>query len=501
MARREYVSFLGERHRDISFTKRGSDPSRWVLLVVAIASVAISIWWFGFRDADQVVASERILNDTTVPTLLTPSALEGTGAEDIVVSLDCPTVVEEWTMFQGGVERAGCLNTLPITDPKILWHTEIGLAGWRNSPVIEDGAIFVGSAGGVQFTRDRRDAIYSLDLRTGVQRWRYGTELDVNSVAVSNGVVIGVGDEGRIWALNARDGKALWEDDLGVGVFGDPIFLDDKVIVADGNGAVTAYYVSGQEAGNKAWISPVILDGAIRGGASSDGERIYVASDLGDVLALNLEGQVVWQTTLESRGGSDAEVSAAPTVTDTMIILSVVRGVLLDDPGLRALDKFTGDQIWASEDTASIKSNWANVRSSPAIAGDYLVFGEGYSDELVVADLNTGVTLWSLQTGAYCFPQWPSPVINNGVAYLARHDGGLYAVDLQTRSEVWSIYLGDAAGTGTFPADHKDNDFCQSGPTTGYSILGSPAVASNGVIVVGTLEGHIMAIGDANWDN
>ncbi len=495
MARREYVSFLGERRRDISFSQRGPDPGRWVLIGVVIAAAAISVWWFGFRDADRVVGSERVLNETTIPTLLTPSAFEGSGAEDVIASLDCPTVVEEWTMFQGGVERTGCLSTLPITEPTVLWTTEIGLTGWRNNPVVENGAIFVGSAGVVQFTRDRRDAIYSLDLNSGTQRWRYGTELDVNSVAVSNGVVIGVGDEGRIWALSARDGDLLWEDDLGVGVLGDPIFLDDKVIIGDGNGLVSAYDMA------TGFHQEILkLEGSIRGGASSDGEHIYVASDFGEVVAFDLDGNIVWETTLEPRDGDPlAKVFAAPTVTNTMIILSIVRGDVFGDPGLRALDKNTGEQIWASEDTASIKNNWANIRSSPAIAGDYIVFGEGYSSELIVPDLKTGETLWSADTGAECFPQWPSAVINSGVAYLARHDGGLYAVDLQARELSWSIYLGDAGGTGAFPADFGEPNFCQWGPTTGHSILGSPAVASNGVVVVGTLEGFVMAIGDTSW--
>jgi outer membrane protein assembly factor BamB len=86
------------------------------------------------------------------------------------------------------------------------------------------------------------------------------------------------------------------------------------------------------------------------------------------------------------------------------------------------------------------------------------------------------------------------------LAYLARHDGGLYAVDLQARTVAWKIYLGDAEGSGAFPQDFEEAGFCGWGPVTGHSILSSPAVASNGVIVVGTLEGFIIAIGDADWE-
>jgi len=475
---------------------------------MTVVAIAISVWWFGFRDVDRVVATERVLNDTTVPTLLTPSAIESSGAEPADVLLDCPTLVEEWTMFQGGVERTGCLSTLQITDPEIIWTTEIGLSGWRNNPVVEDGAVFVGSAGVVQFTGDRRDGIYSLDLRTGAQRWLYTTELDVNSVAVSNGTVVAVGDEGRVWALSARDGTLLWTDDLEVGVLGDPLFLDDVVIIGDLNGVITAYDV---RSGAGVWASRPRLAGAIRGGVSSDGEHIFAASELGDVIALNLSGQTVWRIELEVRPGAGrAGVSTAPTIAGSMLILGIVRDGLTSDPALRALDKETGEELWSSEDIASLKPNqWSNMRASPAIAGDYVVFGAGYGNELVVVDRLQGDTLWSFEIGAHCFPHWPSPVINNGldeagnvtsIAYLARHDGGLYGVNLQTREEAWSIYLGDADGNGEFPLEHTESGFCNWGPEIGASILGSPAVASNGVIVVGTLEGYVMAVGDSNWD-
>jgi outer membrane protein assembly factor BamB len=510
MARRQYVSFLGERYRDIALSDRGPDPTRWVLLTMVVIAVAISVWWFGFRDVDRVVATERVLNDTTVPTLLTPTAIESSGAEPADVRLDCPTLVEEWTMFQGGVERTGCLSTLQIADPEIMWATEIGLSGWRNNPVVEDGAVFVGSAGVVQFVGDRRDGIYSLDLRTGAQRWLYTTELDVNSVAVSNGTVVGVGDEGRVWALSARDGTLLWTDDLEVGVLGDPLFLGDVVVVGDLNGVITAYDV---RSGVKVWGEAAPrLNGAIRGGASSDGEHIYAASEFGDVIALNLSGQTVWRIEqLEERpGAGTAGVYPAPTIAGSMLILGIVRDGLTADPALRALDKETGEELWLSEDKAGLKaSQWSNMRSSPAIAGDYVVFGAGYGNELVVVDRLQGDTLWSIEIGAYCFPQWPSPVINNGidgdgnalsVAYLARHDGGLYAVNLQTREEVWRVYLGDAEGTGAFPLEHAESGFCNWGPESGASILGSPAVASNGMIVVGTLQGYVMGIGDSDWD-
>ncbi|MDX1692034.1 MAG: PQQ-binding-like beta-propeller repeat protein, partial [Acidimicrobiia bacterium] len=95
-------------------------------------------------------------------------------------------------------------------------------------------------------------------------------------------------------------------------------------------------------------------------------------------------------------------------------------------------------------------------------------------------------------------PHWPSVAVNSGYAYVARHDGGLYAVDLadeDAEEPAWSIYLGRADGQGNFP----DGLQCNWGPEEGFSILASPAVSPEGAVVVGTLEGRILAVGDSDW--
>jgi outer membrane protein assembly factor BamB len=493
MARREYVSFLGERRRDFGYYDRGPDPARWLWLGAALVLIAVSVWWFGFREADDVAVTERVLQDTTIPTLLMPAG--GADTEDPVASasLECQTVVEEWTSFQGGIERQGCVSTRRIETPRVLWRSEVGVSGWLNNPVIEDGIVYVGSAGAAQFAADRLDGIYSLLLSTGELRWRYNTELDVNAVSVRDGIVVGVWDEGRVWAIDGGSGTLLWTTDLQVGVFASPLIVDDMVVIGAGSGDIVAFDLA---SGAIRWRQSVT--GPVRGGPASDGDRIYVAGEAHEVLALTLDGEQVWRANVLARGASaeDTRIFSAPTVTDELVIVTFVRTNVFAEPAIEALDKFTGEEVWRSEDSAGIKIEWANIRSSPAIAGDSLVYAEGYANELVVIDLETGQTTWSAQVGPFCYPHWPSVAINNGYAYVARHDGGLYAVDLETQEPnyVWRIYLGLSSASG-FPDAHS----CDWGPEGGYSILASPAVSPEGVIVIGTLEGQLVAIGDRDW--
>jgi outer membrane protein assembly factor BamB len=168
------------------------------------------------------------------------------------------------------------------------------------------------------------------------------------------------------------------------------------------------------------------------------------------------------------------------------------------DPALIALDRETGEVVWQAQDAAGIKSEWANVRSSPAVVGDLLVYGETYSDRLVALGIEDGLTRWSVKVGPYCYQHWSSPAVVGDQVILPRYDGGLYAVSLSTKTVAWSLYLGQQALDGEFPPGFGE-DFCQQQPQTGASVIASPAVADSGVIVVGTLEGYLIAIGDEDW--
>jgi outer membrane protein assembly factor BamB len=500
MARRhEYVSFFGERRgkrRDFAGFDARIGLSRIILPGLAVAVLGVSLWWFGFREADIDAAAIVTMEDETVPTLLLPAGDGGEFTAD--ASFECLETAEEWSTFQGGPGRTGCAPlTRAITEPRVLWKTEVGIQGWLNNAIIVDNSIYVSSAGVAQFVPDRRDAIYSLDLRSGRQNWYYQAVLDVNGIGYFDGIVVATGDEGRVWGFNARDGSLVWTKELGTPIYSNPLTVEGMAIVGDGLGRLNAYDI---QTGTPRWEQQV--DGAIRGGAASDGERIFVAGENNEVAAFDLGGREVWRKKVAARGQSVEQIRifAAPTVAGDLLIVTLVRLDVYAEPAVVALDRFTGDIVWQAVDVAGIKTgDWANIRSSVAVVGELVLFGEAYSDSLVALDLLTGQTRWSAKIGSYCLPHWPSPVISGGQVILARDDGGLYAVSLADREKVWEIYLGNvrAQPGGTFPAGFND-DFCEESET-GFPILSTPAVSADGIIVVGTLEGWIWAIGDRSW--
>jgi len=507
MRRRDYISFFDTSRRggDYSFgrQRRGVSP-RLVAILLVVGLIGATVWWFAGREVpDGSAASGRILGETTVPAVLLPESAGDTQAAGVPENLECPEppeaeagILAEWPLFQGGLARTGCTARPVITDPEIRWTADVGIQAWLNNPVISNGVVYVGSAGVAQFERDRRDGVYAFDMSSGDRIWLFGTELDVNGVAYWDEVVVATGDEGRVWGIDAANGDGLWTEDTGSSAFGNPLMIDGMAVVGDANGFVTALDA---HTGNRLW--QVQADGAVRGGASSDGRVIFAAGENGEVVAMTLDGSAIWRHTVEERGeNGSVRIFGAPTITDDLVIVTLVRSDLFAEPAVAALDKSDGSLQWLATDRAGVKPEWGNVRSSPAVAGEVLVFAEPYSAGIVAIGLEDGLTRWAVDAGAFCYPQWSSPVITSGQVVVPRFDGGIYGIDLVERELVWSVYLGDSAANGSFPDGFEEPGFCDWQPTSGVSVLSTPAVSDDGVIVVGTLEGVLYAIGDESWE-
>jgi hypothetical protein len=64
---------------------------------------------------------------------------------------------------------------------------------------------------------------------------------------------------------------------------------------------------------------------------------------------------------------------------------------------------------------------------------------------------------------------------------------------------LWSLYLGDAPRSGRdFPSDLMPPGWPEAAwePNVGKPIFASPAIASDGRIVIGTDQGYLFAIGE-----
>ncbi|HEX5630674.1 MAG TPA: PQQ-binding-like beta-propeller repeat protein [Acidimicrobiia bacterium] len=506
MSRRtDYVSFLGpprDRNRDFAGLESRVALRVFVIPALIVSLVTVSVYWYALRDDNEDTGRVLTLADARIPSVLLPSgaATDDAGLLLAGVSIDCEEEVTEWSAFQGSATHQGCFTapTISENNATIEWRVAMGVGGWLNSPLIVGDNVIIGSAGRAVGTEDARDGVYAFNLYTGEQEWFFGATLDVNGVGYGNGIVIATGDEGQVWGIDAQDGSLVWAEAVGVATFGYPLVLEEEnlVVVGDADGVASAYNLR-----NGALLWTAKVDGPIRGGAASDGEMIVVAGENREVLALDLGGDQLWRVKVTGRdtAGALVRVWAAPTLVRDLVVITLLREDTYVNPAVMALNKSDGTVAWYSEDRAGIKNDWGSIRSSVAAVGDILVYGEPYSNRLVAIDIESGETTWDVETGAYCYPHWPSPAVVSGQVILPRHDGGLYAVSVETQTVVWSIYLGDSTSAGTFPASFTAGAFCDWAPTEGYSILASPAIAPNGYIIVPTLEGYLVAVADRSW--
>ena len=137
---------------------------------------------------------------------------------------------------------------------------------------------------------------------------------------------------------------------------------------------------------------------------------------------------------------SDYGFFASPAVVGNRVYISAHHlGTYDRDKGqIFCLDANTGGVVWANS-----PENYRPTFSSPVIAGDYLVCGEGLHEtrdaRVVCLDIRPekkGAVVWTFETKNHveC-----TPAVYNGRVYVGAGDDGIYCLDLKSGKMVWHI--------------------------------------------------------------
>ncbi len=168
---------------------------------------------------------------------------------------------------------------------------------------------------------------------------------------------------------------------------------------------------------------------------TSDGERIYAFFGKGGVVALDLEGNELWQASVGTGSGPQRWGSAAsPVVHADVVIVPATE----EAEAVVALDKLTGKEIWRSE-AESFQGTW----STPTIATAKNDSGEEQTDVVIsvpgeVWGLNpeTGKMRWYAR-GTTDSSTSASLVPGDGVVYATGgRSGDAVAVKLGGKGDV-----------------------------------------------------------------
>jgi outer membrane protein assembly factor BamB len=253
--------------------------------------------------------------------------------------------------------------------------------------------------------------------------------IDVTDPVVADGVVYFAdrGAPSRVFALNAVDGKKLWQHQhTSPGIVVEPSLDQDHLYFGSETG-VTALH---RDNGEVVW-NHLIEKGAGAGVPIPVGDRVYVSGYDGRAYALDRSnGQIVWQHDFAKDAPADqpgfdgerarfADTIARPggSACDGELFFQSV----FDQSRLVALDCATGRRRWSFQATG-----W--IGPAPTIADDR-VYISSQDKHLYCLDRQTGQVIWK-----YAAPTWLASrvAVHGGKVFLPIHRGRLHQIDAQS---------------------------------------------------------------------
>jgi outer membrane protein assembly factor BamB len=314
--------------------------------------------------------------------------------------------VADGHLFAAG--RDGEVAAFDLKSGKQIWRvkTELDLAGGTG---VGGGIVAVGSLDG---------QVVALSADNGAQKWRADVKGEVlSSPAVSGDAVIVRTVDGKLRALALADGRELWSAEqqipkLTLRGVAAPVIAHDMAISGFDNGRVLAVSIAD---GATVWDSPVSpshgrtelerlndIDAAVK----VVGDNVFVAGYQGRAAMLALDsGQIWWTHDLSSYRGVDID-------DDQMYVATSLGEVV-------ALKRTSGAEVWRDE---SLKHRGL---SAPAVVGDYVVVAdlEGY---VHFFDRATGVIAGRARTSGDRVTNAPLAV--DGILYVISDKGDLTAL-------------------------------------------------------------------------
>jgi outer membrane protein assembly factor BamB len=358
------------------------------------------------------------------------------GAAAIVFSWSVPPqrvsqAAEDPPVFlsRGGPQRTGSVSGSRLPEhPVVLWTTP--LAGFPGEPLLADGVIYVG---------DVQGTLYAIKLTDGSILWKYTNRQQIYEAPAKRGEMIYFTSRKGLTALAREDGRVVWNCNLVADATeSSPLIVNDRIIVADTNGKVSAVDFGGKliwqhDIAEDAPPSPPRADGlqAKMAGtaarprtAASDGTAIFQPIfDQSRIAVIDVKaGRRRWS--FETKGW----IYVHPTVTEDRVFFGC------QDNHLYCLDKRRKTVIWSFP---------ANSRIETGVAyRDGSVFVGSCDGRFYRIDAETGKAVWSYQTpetkGAST-AIYSAPLCTEDEVYFGSFDGHLYCLKIADGALKWRI--------------------------------------------------------------
>lgn len=287
--------------------------------------------------------------------------------------------------------------------------------------------------------------------------------------------------------------QPLWSTRVGSG-FGkryvrvSPGVSDGRVYAADGKGRVAAL-----DAGNGKTIWETDADVPLSAGVGVGDGLVLVGSSNGEVVALDVDdGAIRWRVRLSS------EVLSAPQASGGVVVARAVDGRLF------GLDASNGARLWVYQGSVPVLT--LRGTSTPALVRGAVISGFD-SGKVAELGLTDGRVLWE-QTVAV--PHGRSeldrmvdvdadPRVYAGVVYVVAFQGRIAALDVDSGNMLWtrdiSSYAGIGVGSGAVYVSDAHSDVWALDRSTGTSIWKQDALHNRQVTAPGVLDESVV-VGD-----
>jgi outer membrane protein assembly factor BamB len=270
------------------------------------------------------------------------------------------------------------------------------------------------------------------------------------------GRLYAVNNSGTAFALDAENGKVLWERRLGSLNASSPAYYKGRLYIVN--------LVPGQIVKMDAATGKILWRHALPGRAESSplvlGSSVYFGSEDGYLYSLaTRNGNIRWKTQLAG------PVKAAPAFRNGVLFVGDYGG---DMNAVRASD---GKLLWQSGSLGTGVSG-GEFYSTPAVA-----FGRVYAgnnDGRVYSfDQQDGTLAWTHSTGGYVYsgPTVASTANTPPTVYIGSFDGNIYALNAKNGETRWSHSAGgevvgslSAVGNIVYVAEFTN------GSTNGYDM-------------------------------
>ena len=333
------------------------------------------------------------------------------------------------------------------TTPSEKFTVDNGNRDWGPATVADNVIVAGGPSG--------RGGLHAVDMSTGKLKWSY-RPADINgSVSTPPAIVrdlviaaFGAANPGAVIAVSLSTGKAVWRGP-------DPaanatvVASTDLVYVQDKNGNFIALdALTGKEIWRRTFSRrrfcvsrPAALEGVVYVSGSVDATSGDASKTEGfELFALDAKtGQERWRHRAEAQYGTVGVCLRQLVVTGSTIYAA-------DESRLYAVDRATGRDRWKSVETRATVAGVKRLTEVVGLVDAGAVLVGLTESALVVYEQKSGRTAWELP-GTFTLSA-PSTAVAGNVLYFqgspesrpaAASRGTLYALDLDTRSILWSF--------------------------------------------------------------